>query len=201
MKEGIQAIIQKINADAEQHASARYMQIKNEIDENAAEEIRIYSDELAKRREMLKKHGEHEYARQIERISSRLNREVLTYQHGLIDEIFDMAAEKLKNIPKEELLGMFKSVIKDLKGRYRLHPGELSKGKLGEKDIKKAIEESGNADIEVISSGEAIPHKSGFVLSDERLEYNCLFEDLIQDKKNGQTAPIMKEVFGNEAER
>ena len=201
MKAGIQAIIQKINLDAEQHAGERYMQIKNEIDEKNAGEIRLHWDDFAKRREMQKKHDEHEYARQIERIGSRLNRETLTYQHKLVDEIFDMAAEKLKGVPKGEFFAMFKSAIKGLQGSYLLRLGEFSEGKLDENDIKKAIGENGDADMEIILSGESVPQKSGFVLSDDRLEYSCLFEDLLLDKKNGQTAKIMREVFGDEAKR
>ena len=195
MKAGIQAIIQKINADAEEHGAAQYAQIKNNIDAEISSGNKIYSDDFAKRREMLKKHNELEYARLLERLSSRLYREVLSYQHNLINEIFDMAAEKLKNAPPEEFAEMFKSVIKNLKGSYVLYLGEYSVNKLGEAEIAKIIKR--RRTIEIALSEEFIPHKSGFILSDDRVEYNCLFEDLIEDKKSRQTALIMQELFGD----
>jgi hypothetical protein len=201
MKAGIQAIIRKINADAERHAGERYAQQKSEIDEKIAAEIMAYSNELAKRRELQKKHNEHEYILLIDRLKGRLGRELLTYQHSLTDEIFDMAAAKLKKASKQEFFEMFKAVIKILRGRFDLQLGELSEGMLNKKDVELALEETGRADIEINWSGGLIPKKSGFVLGNEQIEYNCLFEDLISDKKNGQAALVMKEVFGDGEKR
>jgi hypothetical protein len=48
-------------------------------------------------------------------------------------------------------------------------------------------------------SPETIPQKSGFILRDDRVEYNHLFEDLVEDIKSRQTAVILKEIFGNSA--
>lgn len=151
---------------------------------------------------MLQKHNGLEYARLFERISSRLNREILTYQHNLIDEIFDMAALKLMNASKEEFTDMFKSAVKELSrnsngGNFTLYLGEFSISKLD----KTAIENVNINDITIILSDEFIPKKSGFVLSDDRVEYNCLFEDLIEDRKNEQSASILKEVFGDSDNR
>ena len=159
---------------------------------------------------MLEKHNELEYARLFERMNSRLNREILTYQHNLIDEIFDMAALKLRNASKDEFTDMFKAAVKELSrnsngdnsggnnprgGSFTLYLGERSKGKLDKTEI-----ENNNIninDITIALSDEFIPKKSGFVLRDDRVEYNCLFEDLIEDKKTGQSASILKEVFGD----
>lgn len=199
MKDGIHAIIQKINADAEEHGGAHFEQIKNIIDEEINNENYIYLRELEKRREMLKRTNEQEYARIFERMVSRLNREILKYQHNLTDEIFDMAVSKLRDISEKEFSDMFRSAIKGLKGRFVLYLGELSKGRLDITEIEKAVKESDGTDI--ILSSETIPKKSGFVLRDDRVEYNCLFEDLIEDKKNGQAASIMKELFGDSETR
>jgi len=196
---GIQAIVQKINVDAEQHGSEHRDQMKNEIDAEINSETALYLSDLAKRREMLQKHNELEYARLFERIGSRLNREILTYQHNLIDEIFDMAASKLRESSKEEFTDLFKAAVKDLKGDFILYLGEFSIDKLDKTEIERQIkkENNGKNHINIILSDEFIPKKSGFVLRDERVEYNCLFEDLIEDKKNRQSASILQEVFGD----
>jgi len=194
MKTGVRAIIRKIDIDSEQHSKERYEQIKKNADDEISGENEVFLTELAKRRELLKNHNEREYARLFERLDSRLNREVLTYQHILIDEIFDMAAAKLRDASDKEFSDMFYHAVKGLRGSFVLYLGELSNGRIGKSDIEKAVEENGG--IEIILSGETIPKKSGFVLRDDRVEYNCLFEDLIEDKKNEQAASILKEVFG-----
>ena len=193
MKTGVHSIIQKINADAEQHGSERYTQIKNEIDDVIHKENTFYREELDKRREILKNHNEHEYERLLERLSSRLNRELLTYQSELLDEIFDMAVCKLRDASEKEFYDMFKSAVNGLKGRFTLYLGEFSKGKLDNSKVTEMIKE--NQGLEIIASTDTIPQKSGFILVDDRVELNSLFEDIIEDKKNEQAAAILKEVF------
>lgn len=195
IKEGIHAIIQKIGIDSKEHSDDCYEQKKNRIDEQINEENIARLEELAKRREMLKKNNEREYVRISERLVSRLHREILTYQHNLIDEIFDMAVSKLREASKEEFTDMFKAAVKGLKGSFVLYMGELSKGKLDITEIDKTVKE--NVGMEIAAGEEVIPHKSGFVLRDDRVEYNCLFEDLIEDEKNAQAASVLKEVFGD----
>ena len=193
MKVGVQAIIQKINEDAQRHGDELFERIKSETDADIAGANKAYSEDFDKRREMLKNHNEHEYARLLERLGSRLNREVLTYRHSLINEVFDMAAQKLRDASKEEFTAMVKSVIRGLKGSYILYVGEYSEGKLDAAEIEKIAKRRRTLDI--VLSGEAVPHKSGFLISDSRIEYNCLFEDLIEDQKAKQAASVMKEIF------
>ena len=193
MKKGIHAIIQKIRLDAEEHSNERYTQLKNEIDNEINNENVFYHDELDKRREMLIKHNELEYMRLHERLSSRMHRELLTYQRILLDEIFDMSVYKLRGASEKEFLDMFNAAIKGLKGSFTLYLGALSEGKLDARMVEESVK--GNIGLDITLSPVTIPLKSGFVLADDRVEYNCLFEDLIEDKKNAQAAAILKEVF------
>ena len=193
MKTGVHAIIQKVNADAEQHGNERYTQIKTEIDKEINSENIFYREELDKRCEALKKQNEHEYERQLERISSRLHRELLSYQSDLLDEIFNTAVRKLREISEKEFFEMFKAAVCGLKGSFALYLGELSEGKLDDWMISEAVK--GNSGLDIVLNTETIPNKSGFVLADDRIELSALFEDLIEDKKSGQAAAVLKEVF------
>ena len=193
MKTGVHAIIQKINADAEQHGNERYTQIRDEIDKEIERENAFYRDELDKRCEALKKQNEHEYDRRLERINSRLHRELLSYQSGLLDGIFDAAVSKLRDISEKEFLAMFKSAIFGLKGSFDLYLGALSAGRLDARKINRIVR--GSSGLDIVLNAETIPDKSGFVLKDDRIELNALFEDLIEDKKTRQAAAILKEVF------
>jgi V/A-type H+-transporting ATPase subunit E len=195
MIEGIRAIIQKIDEDARQHSGERFEQIKFNVEADIASENALVSDDIRKRREMLLKHNEHEYARLLERVSNRFNRELLAYRHALINEIYDMAVKKLRAVSREEFLRMFKSALKGLKGSYRLYPGSLSASMLDAEMISEAVAECD--DLNISLRRESIPFKSGFILRDDRVELNYLFEDLIDDMKSENTAKIIKEVFEN----
>ena len=195
MKAGIQAIIMKINEDADEHSNERYAQIKDAVDCAINDENSMYQEESNKQREVLKKHSEHEYLRRLEYQRSRLNRELLVCQHELTGEIFDQAVSKLRDTSNDEFSAMLKSAVKGLKGAFTLHPGALSCEKLDSRAIKEA--ENTSSELTITLSDETIPHKSGFVLRDDRVEYNHLFEDLVEDMKNERAATIMKDIFGN----
>ena len=198
MKAGIHAIIMKIRDDAEQHGNERYAHIKDAINREIEDENAMYSEESDKQREVFSKHNEHEYSRRLEYQRSRLNREMLVYQHELIDEIFDAAVEKLKAVPDGELFAMLKAAVRGMEGTYILHSGELSAGRLDDYVVKEAAK--ANTGLNITLSTETIPGKSGFALRDDRVEYDFLFEDLVEDLKSERITTIIKDVFGNSAD-
>lgn len=195
MKTGINAIIKKIDEEAQQHSEKRYAQLKSTIDLDADSEKQLYREELDKQLSALKKHFEHEYERRIEYQRRRMNRELLEYKHELSDQIFAKVVRKFRDVTDEEFSAMFNAAVKELKGRYTLQLGARTEGKLDSRALEDAMKRYEG--LEIVFSGETIPNKSGFVISDERVEYNCLLEDLVEDLKNDRLAAIMKEVFGD----
>jgi len=158
---GIHAIIQKIHADAERHGSERYRHLKLETDEEMDSEKALYEDEMSRRREMLRSHNEHEFALLSDRMSSRFHRELLTYRRRLIDEIFDMAASKLRDASEAEFSALFEAAVDGLTGELTLYIGELSQGKQGSIDVPKMR----NNGLAINLSPDAIAGKSGFLLT------------------------------------
>ena len=195
MKTGIRSIIEKIHSDAENHSAERYNEIKETTDIEIENENANYIKELEDAKEALIIQNEHDYSYQIERLKSHKHREILIYRHELTDKIFDAALLKLRSADNEEFISMFKNAVKKLSGSFVLYPGEFSIDKLK----KEAIEEvqKDNAGLSISLSSEFIPQKSGFVLKSDKIEYNCLFEDLIEEKKSVLATAVLKEVFEN----
>ena len=198
MRAGTQAIIMKIIEDAQKDGGERYSQIKDAIDHEIDAENALHLYESDKQHEVLRKHTKHEYARRLEYQRSRLNRELLVYQHELSDEIFDLAVEKLREATNEEFSKMLSTAVSGLRGSYILCLGALSVGKLDKRALEKAVQS--NEGLKIGLGSETIPHKSGFVLRDDRVEYDHLFEDLMEDIKSERSAAIIKEIFGNSAD-
>ena len=190
---GIHAIIQKIHADAESRGAELREQIRNEAASEISAEQSLRNEEIEKRRQALLKQNEHEYGRLRERMSSRLHRDLLSYRQELLDEIFDLTVEKLKNASEKEYSDMFTAAVKGLRGRFTLYMGEYSVGKLTARDAGKAAVE--NSGLSIKFSHEVVLRKSGFSLRDEKVEYSCLFEDLVKDIKGAQAAALLREVF------
>jgi hypothetical protein len=195
--EGVQAIIQKIHTDAEQHSNEQAELIRRECDEAIGEENALFSDEYKMRREGLLAQNEHEYTVLLARLHNRNNRELSTYRHSLVNEILEMTEAKLVAASNEELEGMFLLLAEDIMGDFTLNMGENSVGKISKETLTKAME--ANLSLRVTLGRDVIPHKSGFLLCDQWVEYNCLFEDIVENLRNERASLLIKEVFGEYA--
>ena len=195
MNEGIQSIISHIDSDAVSHSFERLNHLKNATDREIERENAAFLSDLEQRKEILLAHHAAELRHRLERHSRRLNRDLLTYRRELLDEIFGMAVRELSEISADEYADIFRAATADLRGSYTLHIGELSQDKLSTDNVNEAVKSNNGLEIQV--SRHHIPGRSGFVIRDDRVEYNYLFEDLIEDKKSEQSAMILKEVFAD----
>ena len=193
MKEGIQSIIKNIDSDAARHSGERLEQLNAATDREIARENEAFRAEMDQRRDMLLAHNEEELRHRLERHSRRLERALLTYRRELLDEIFDMAVRELRIISDKEYAEIFLTATRDLVGSFTLHIGEYSDGKIGPEIVEEAVRLSSGLDISI--SPVLIPGKSGFVIKDKRVEYDYLFEDMIEDIKSEKSALILREVF------
>jgi len=191
----MQAIIQMIKEDAEAHGSERYAQIKTAVDQEIAAEKAMHRDEFRKLHESLKQQNDYEFARRLEYQRNRLNRELLLYQHELTAEIFDLTVSKLREAVVGKFPAFLAAATRGLEGDYILQLGALSEGAIDEQAIRDVA--GANTGLAIRLSADAIPDKSGFILTNELVEYSYLFEDVVEDKKNALTAEIMNEVFGD----
>ena len=193
MTEGIQRIIQHIDSDAIEHAHDRLAQLKAAEDREISLENAAVQLELEQRRDVVLAQNEAELRHRLERHSRRLNRSLLTYRRELLNEIFEMAVRELSDISEKEYAEIFIAATRDLSGSFTLYVGEYSREKLGAANITQA--RVLNKRLSIALSPDYIPNRSGFIIKDDRVEYNYLFEDLIEDKKSEQAALILKEVF------
>jgi len=194
LTDSVKELIRKIGEDAGRHAAERYEQIKIEIDEEINGEDSVYAEETRKKRETLITHYNREYARVNERVQSRLHQEIIAYQNALIEEIFTAALKKIKNISGDVFIDMVLAAFEGIEGTFDLYIGELSETEIDKSRLAEAVKNCRSVKIRVME--ETIPLKSGFLFKDDRVEYDCLFEDLIDEKLSGQSAEILEEVFG-----
>ena len=193
MNEGIQAIVRQIDSDATTHGQERLSHMNAQTDAEIERENARFVDDLKKRREMLLTNNNHELRHRLERYSRRLNHWLFLYRRELLDEIFDMAAKKLSAISGQEYMEIFIGAIGKLSGCFTLQIGEYSREKLSADMVWNAARQVEGFDI--VMSPDYIPSKNGFILSNGAVEYNYLFEDMIEDKKNELSPLILKEVF------
>lgn len=193
MNDNVLNIIQLIHSDFQLESNEIVEKAKEEAESLYNEEWNGYQQEYTKRKEKLQKHASSELEIIAERKAQRLHRELLTYKNELLNEIFNKAAEKLNNLGKEQFQDYFNSAIDTAKlsGTFKLFIGEHSKNKV-DQNMLNNVE---NSELKLILQNTYIPNKGGFLINNEKVEYNFLFEDLLEDIKRTSGAKIAKEVF------
>jgi len=191
---GIQAITQKIHEDAQLYADKKFGQIKSDIDGAIAKENERHKTDFEKRCSQLKIHHKHEYEIHKDILESRINHEILKFKHELVNEIAEEAVRKLRSISCEEFKALFSRSVKGLQGSFELELGEYSEGKLTDNVINMICNE--NNGLRIAFNSNLTPKKSGFLFRNSTVEYNCFFEDIVEDIKNRRLSEVLKEVFG-----
>ena len=196
VKEMGQVIIQKIHEETRKDSAEFIKKRKAGAEAVLASQTEKYHHEYEKHRQLLQKQKDQELEEAVERRSSALNRELLNYLQQLYHEIFELAVAKLRAVSDGEFHSLLEHAIIGVHGDFVLYLGELTKDKLKEEDFVRIV--SGKEGLNMSLSADTIPNKSGFLFADESIEYNCLFEDLMEEKKDEQAASILKEVFFDE---
>ena len=190
-----QIIIRKIHDQARDN-SAELMKKRKASDEAMLESQMEKSRlEHKKHMELHEKTKEQELEDALERRSGAYNRELLNYQQQLYDEIFELAVDKLRTISTVEFVSLLEGAAKGVRGNYILYLGALTQDKITLSDVDRIVSE--NEGLHITLSPKPIAGKSGFVFTDDFIEYNCLFEEVMETKKDEQAAEILKEVFFN----
>lgn len=193
MRAGVNAIIQKIHEDAESLAAERLRGLTGEIDRHFDEEMNAHRRELARHCESLTKQKQRELEVSLERKRNSLERDLLAYQHQLLDDLFGMVVRELRDMPQADFVRLFEAAVRGLTGEYELQLGEHSAGRLSEADIGRACGDQ----LAIRLAGGTRPGRSGFLLLSPNVEYNCFFEDIVADLKERRAAMVLKEVFGS----
>ena len=196
VKEMGQVIIHKIHEETRKDSAEFIKKRKASAEAVLVSQTEKYHHEYEKQRQLLQKQKDRELEEAVERRSSALNRELLNYLQQLYHEIFELAVEKLRAVSDEEFHSLLEHAIIDVRGDFVLYLGELTKDKLKTDDFARIV--SAKEGLNMTLCPDTIPNKSGFLFADESIEYNCLFEDLMEEKKDEQAASILKEVFFDE---
>ena len=195
--DGIEKIIQRINAAAAEECAA--------IAQKAAEECDViradYAQKVQRAYESAVHSGELEIKLNAERTirNAKLDarKDILFAKQEILDAAFDAAKQKLCNLPEDEYLAwMAELACKASGGRGELI-FNLRDRALGEKIVAKANEalRSQGKEAGLSLSSETGDMDAGFMLRDGRLEVNCTLQSLLETKRQEIAAKVAEELF------
>ena len=192
---GIETILQRLNADAGAEAEAVLAQARQE----AAEITARYQAQAARESAARKQRNELAAAEQEERLVSAAQMEarktLLSVRQELVERAFDLALEKLCAMPDQDYIAaaarLLAQAAPDGKGAAVFSAKD--RARVGRQAVEEANRLLG-PDGHLTLSPETREIRGGFILSNGSIEVNCTFETLVRLQRgtmSGETAKLL----------
>lgn len=196
---GIEKITARIQADAQQEIDAVLAEAASQ-----AEEIKNRYAQQAKQAqaEILEK-GQHSAAELRQRLNSNAQmdakKQELAVKQELLDEAFQLAYEKLTQLPTEEYETLLANlaVKASVSGKERLIFSETDRAQFGGAVTAKAnglLAKAGKT-AELTLSQTTGTFQGGLLICDGDVEVNCTFETLVRMARNEIVSDVTKALF------
>ncbi|MDO5457196.1 MAG: hypothetical protein Q4F26_02540 [Atopococcus tabaci] len=118
---------------------------------------------------------------------------LLGVKEGIIGEVIQEALAKLQLFEEEQLVPFIEQALSQIDGNkpHTIQFGDQTIDKISEELLDRLKAEN----IELIISDQTIQRSSGFIVEQDGIEYNYIFEDLIKEIEPELKVDISKEVF------
>lgn len=185
-----------------------------QIDEQAAAERAAYEEteksridqEFSTKLASLKEQKEKQLTKQLDAIDKKyrqlknrqqveIRQETLNQKQRFLAQLFQSAAEKMSQWTVKEHQAFAQSALENLalNGEMTFISGELSAEAYSDNWISVV---NRVLPYTLQRSAEVISGKAGFVLDDQGVQYNFIYDNLVQDQQQTMSYELAKELFG-----
>lgn len=192
---GIETILQRLNADAGAEAEAVLAQARQE----AAEITARYQAQADKEAAELTARNERAAAEREERLISAAQMEarktILAAKQAAVEEVYASALDKLRSLPRDRYVEVLAGLLRQAAPQGR---GEVLFSAQDRETVGQAAVDAANAECggSLTLSGETAPIQGGFILRDGNVEVNCAFDTLVRLQKAETAGQVAQRLFG-----
>lgn len=194
---GIEKIIDRISGDAQREIDDVLAKARAEAEEITA---RYQAQAKAEADDILAR-GERAAVERGQRLASVAQLEcrkgVLAAKQEVIEEAFQLAMQKLTQLPQEEYVALLAdlAVQAAAKGNEKLIFSVADRARVGKAVVVAANQKLGDRG-QLTLSQETRPMQGGFIFSDGRVEVNCTFETLVRLQRGTLSTQVADVLFG-----
>ena len=189
----LEQLKQLILADLEKESKQRIEVATKEQEERINQMNAQYSQQEMAKKTALKQEAKSQYEKEQQTILNASKKEVLRVKRELLESVFEDVLQVMSTWSGETLRLFIESAIRNLPKQQQttLTFGEDTVSRLSDED--KAALTSQFAFVYIDEA--TLPKKAGFVLKQEGIEYNYLFEALIEDLKEEYSPILARKAF------
>ena len=188
----LEQLKQLILADLEKESKQRIEVATKEQEERINQMNAQYSQQEMAKKTALKQEAKSQYEKEQQTILNASKKEVLRVKRELLESVFEDVLQVMSTWSGETLRLFIESAIRKLpKQQTTLTFGEQTVSRLSDEDKHALTSQFTFVHIDAAT----LPKKAGFVLKQEGIEYNYLFEALIEDLKEEYSPILARKAF------
>ncbi len=194
--DGIEKIIDRISGDAQREVDDVLAQARAEADKILSQyqaQAQAEADDILTR-------GEKAAVERGERLASvaqlECRKEVLRAKQEVIEEAFQLAMDKLTQLPQEAYVSLLADLAVEAssKGNEKLIFSVADRARVGKAVVVAANQKLGDKG-QLTLAQETRPMQGGFILSDGAVEVNCTFETLVRLQRGTLSTQVAGVLF------
>ena len=192
---GLEKLTDQIDADMQKEIDAALVQARSQ-----AQEIQSWYESQAQIQvEAIRRKGQQDAVFRQERLvdeaKMQARRDILATKQELIGRAFDLALEKLLELPEKEYVALLSdlAVKASSTGKEAIIFSQKDRTRYGKTVVTQANEKLGGGHLTL--SEQTRPIKGGLILQDSQVETNCSFEVLIHLQRNTLSAEVAQVLF------
>lgn len=186
----IETLVNQVLANAENEEKAALAAFEAEMNEEINKAKAHNDEQVDAEKQLIENDEARRLQTQKQSYLNALRNDKLQAKQALLEKVYTQAIVELQQLSSEEFTSFIKgalSQVADTKN-LTLTVGELSQHQFDAEQV--------NALSQPIKLAEAfIPKRSGFILSNEEVDYNFTFESIIDQKKKTLAPKLVKQAF------
>ena len=192
---GLEKLTGQIDADVQKEIDAALVQARSQ-----AQEIQSWYESQAQIQvEAIRRKGQQDAVFRQERLvdeaKMEARRDILATKQELIGRAFDLALEKLLELPENEYVALLADLAVKASSTKKeaVIFSQKDRTRYGKTVVTQANEKLGGGHLTL--SEQTRPIKGGLILQDSQVETNCSFEVLIHLQRNTLSAEVAQVLF------
>ena len=192
---GLEKLTGQIDADVQKEIDAALVQARSQ-----AQEIQAWYESQAQIQvEAIRRKGQQDAVFRQERLvdeaKMQARRDILATKQELIGRAFDLALEKLLELPEKEYVALLADLAVKASSTKKeaVIFSQKDRTRYGKAVVTQANEKLGDGRLTL--SEQTRPIKGGLILSDGDVEVNCTFETLVRLQRGEMDREVAKVLF------
>ncbi|MGX7140196.1 hypothetical protein ACWOBX_01780 [Facklamia languida] len=168
-------IIDKVQATGEAQVQNHQATLSDQLDQFKAR----LADQLHHQKESYERNESRKFDIRQQSLANELRNQKLTHKQGLLKDIIREVAPQINEMAPEEFIQLIQHVIGkvDASRAFTLQLGANSKDKVSQEAVEGFRAQFPQMQV----TEEAIANKSGFLISQDGMNFNYLFEDVVDE--------------------